>query len=164
MSQFQRVHFLPFSSFHWEKEPKVKRGINAYWASSVYRHCERWLKIFGDFLTIAVILWSEHYHPRGWWGNWDSRVSEKWHKLPTFAQWEVGNGFSTLFLKSPFKLAASPALCPRETVRGRTCVEEKKTYFTHEEISGKKDWIYSFTSVSGMKCQFLIIWVSLTRD
>lgn len=46
-------------------------------------------------------------------------------------------------------------------------MEEKNcrcgTYFTCKEISGKKGRIHSFTSVSGMKSQFLIIWVRLTR-
>lgn len=35
-------------------------------------------------------------------------------------QYEVRNGFGILWLKSPFKLAASLALFPRENMRGRT--------------------------------------------
>ena len=129
------------STFHWREEPERKKERNIY-----------------GILTVATILWGRHYHL-----HWLMRELIRGFPRSCISrshlhgeQYKFRNGFSILWLKSPFNLAAPPALVPRENVRGRTlCGREElrawNIFHTQRNSGEKKGQIHSFTSVSGMK-------------
>lgn len=112
------------SSFHWREEPERKEYLwnfnscNNPVGQTYHLH---WLmrKLICGFPRSCISC--SHLHGE---------------------QYKVRNGFSILWLKSPFNLAAPSALFPRENVRGRTLCGKKncgpETYFTPKEIAGKK--------------------------
>ena len=126
------------SSFHWREEPERKEYLwNFNSCNNPVRQTYHlhWLmrKLICGFPRSCISC--SHLHGE---------------------QYKVRNGFSILWLKSPFNLAASPALFPRENVRGRTlCGKEElrawNMFHTQRNSGEKKGQIHSFTSVSGMK-------------